>query len=494
MSSSCVDVEFSYPGAAGAGPPGITFAARPGQTTAIIGSTGAGKTTLMSLIPRLFDVTSGSVRVDGVDVRDLSPEVLWRRIGLVPQRPYLFTGTVASNLRYGDPDATDEQLWHALEIAQARDFVEAMPQGLETPIAQGGTNVSGGQRQRLSIARALVVKPEIYLFDDSFSALDLATDARLRAALRPLTRDATVVIVAQRVSTIIDADQIVVLEDGGIVGVGTHDELLESCPTYGRSSSPSSRRRRRHEHGEHHRGDRARGRRGGEPRRAGRPPVPPRRLPPGGARGHGPMAGMGMPAEKSMTFGPSARRLIGRLRPRAGARRRWCCCWPWSASSSPWSGPRSSAAPPTSSSPASSASSCPRAARRPRRSQGARASGNSNFADMLARMDVVPGRGIDFTALGQVLLAGPRALRRRVVLRLGRRATCSTTSCSARSSGCAPTSRTSSTGCRCRYFDQQPRGELLSRVTNDIDNISPEPAADAEPAAHLAADRDRRAC
>ena len=227
-----VDVGFAYPGAAGAVLSGVSLTAHPGQTTAIIGSTGAGKTTLMSLIPRLVDATSGSVRVDGIDVRDLAPEVLWRRIGLVPQKPYLFTGTVASNLRYGDPDATDEQLWEALEIAQARDFVEAMPQGLETPIAQGGTNVSGGQRQRLCIARALVVKPEIYLFDDSFSALDLATDARLRAALRPHTRDATVVIIAQRVSTILDADQIVVLEGGTIAGVGTHEELLDTCPTY----------------------------------------------------------------------------------------------------------------------------------------------------------------------------------------------------------------------------------------------------------------------
>jgi ATP-binding cassette, subfamily B, multidrug efflux pump len=227
-----VDVGFAYPGAAGAVLSGISLAAHPGQTTAIIGSTGAGKTTLMSLIPRLVDATSGSVRVDGMDVRNLAPEVLWRRIGLVPQKPYLFTGTVASNLRYGDPDATDEQLWEALEVAQARDFVEAMPQGLETPIAQGGSNVSGGQRQRLCIARALVVRPEIYLFDDSFSALDLATDARLRAALRPRTRDATVVIVAQRVSTIIDADQIVVLEGGTIAGVGTHEELLDTCPTY----------------------------------------------------------------------------------------------------------------------------------------------------------------------------------------------------------------------------------------------------------------------
>src|SRR3954454_10719622 len=227
-----VDVGFAYPGAAGAVLSGISLAAHPGQTTAVIGSTGAGKTTLMSLIPRLVDATSGSVRVDGMDVRNLAPEVLWRRIGLVPQKPYLFTGTVASNLRYGDPDATDEQLWEALEVAQARDFVEAMPQGLETPIAQGGSNVSGGQRQRLCIARALVVRPEIYLFDDSFSALDLATDARLRAALRPHTRDATVVIVAQRVSTIIDADQIVVLEGGTIAGVGTHEELLDTCPTY----------------------------------------------------------------------------------------------------------------------------------------------------------------------------------------------------------------------------------------------------------------------
>jgi ATP-binding cassette subfamily B protein len=227
-----VDVGFAYPGAADAVLSGVSLTAHPGQTTAVIGSTGAGKTTLMSLIPRLVDATTGSVLVDGIDVRDLAPEVLWRRIGLVPQKPYLFTGTVASNLRYGDPDATDEQLWEALEVAQARDFVEAMPQGLETPIAQGGTNVSGGQRQRLCIARALVVKPEIYLFDDSFSALDLATDARLRAALRPHTRDATVVIIAQRVSTIIDADQIVVLEGGTIAGVGTHEELLDTCPTY----------------------------------------------------------------------------------------------------------------------------------------------------------------------------------------------------------------------------------------------------------------------
>ncbi|MGK5672771.1 ABC transporter ATP-binding protein [Micromonospora sp. URMC 106] len=225
-------VRFQYPGAAAPVLRDVSFRVTPGTTTAVIGSTGSGKTTLLSLVPRLVDATAGAVLVDGVDVRDLAPDELWRRIGLVPQRPYLFTGTVASNLRYGNPDATDAELWEALEIAQARDFVEAMPDQLASPIAQGGTNVSGGQRQRLAIARALVRRPEIYLFDDSFSALDLGTDARLRAALRPVTDDAAVVIVAQRVSTIVGADQIIVLEDGGVVGMGRHDELLETCPTY----------------------------------------------------------------------------------------------------------------------------------------------------------------------------------------------------------------------------------------------------------------------
>jgi ATP-binding cassette subfamily B protein len=226
------DVEFRYPGAAAPVLQNISFRARAGQTTAVIGSTGAGKTTLISLVPRLFDATSGDVLIDGVGVRDLDPEMLWNRIGLVPQKPYLFTGTVASNLRYGNPQATDAELWQALEVAQAADFVRAMPRALEAPIAQGGTNVSGGQRQRLAIARALVRQPEIYLFDDSFSALDLATDARLRAALRPHTAQATVVIVSQRVSTVSDADQIVVLDDGAIVGLGSHEELLRKCPTY----------------------------------------------------------------------------------------------------------------------------------------------------------------------------------------------------------------------------------------------------------------------
>jgi ATP-binding cassette subfamily B protein len=226
------DVGFHYPGAAAPVLSNISFTSLAGKTTAIIGSTGAGKTTLINLVPRLFDVTSGSVLVDGVDVRQLDPDVLLNRIGLVPQKPYLFSGTVASNLRYGKPDATDDELWEALEVAQATDFVRAMPGGLGARIAQGGSNVSGGQRQRLAIARALVKRPEIYLFDDSFSALDLRTDAQLRAALVPHTRESTVVVVAQRVSTIANADQILVLEDGLAVGLGTHEELLETCPTY----------------------------------------------------------------------------------------------------------------------------------------------------------------------------------------------------------------------------------------------------------------------
>jgi ATP-binding cassette subfamily B protein len=225
-------VVYAYPGAEEPVLSDVCFSARPGQTVAVIGSTGAGKSTLVNLVPRLFDVTCGTLAVGGVDVRRLEPELLWSKLGLVPQKAYLFSGTVRSNLLHGKPDATDEELWDALRISQADDFVRAMPEGLDAPIAQGGTNVSGGQRQRLAIARAVVRRPQIYLFDDSFSALDLATDARLRAALRPVTRDATVLIVAQRVSTIRDADLILVLEDGVVVGRGRHHDLLETCETY----------------------------------------------------------------------------------------------------------------------------------------------------------------------------------------------------------------------------------------------------------------------
>jgi len=227
-----LDVGFAYPGAEQPVLRNVSFIARHGETTAIIGSTGSGKTTLVNLLPRLFDATSGSVLVDGVNVRDLNPDLLWGNIGLVPQKPYLFSGTVRSNLLYGKPDATEDELWQALTIAQAQGFVAEMDGGLDAPIAQGGTNVSGGQRQRLAIARALVKRPELYIFDDSFSALDLATDARLRLALKQSTGGATMVIVAQRVSSIVDADQILVLEDGRIVGRGTHVELLETNITY----------------------------------------------------------------------------------------------------------------------------------------------------------------------------------------------------------------------------------------------------------------------
>ena len=226
------DVTFTYPGAADPVLANVSFTLTPGRTTAIIGSTGSGKSTLVNLIPRLYDVSSGEVLVDGVDVRHLDPDALWSRIGLVPQKPYLFSGTVASNLLYGRPDATPEQMWEALRIAQAADFVEKLDGGLAAHIAQGGTNVSGGQRQRLSIARALVKEPAVYVFDDSFSALDVATDARLRAALTPATADRATLIVAQRVATIRGADEILVLEHGRIVGRGTHDELLASNATY----------------------------------------------------------------------------------------------------------------------------------------------------------------------------------------------------------------------------------------------------------------------
>jgi ATP-binding cassette subfamily B protein len=226
------DVTFGYPGGEKPVIHGLSFELRPGATTAIIGGTGSGKTTLLNLIPRFFDVTEGAVRVNDVDVRQQPLETLWSSIGLVPQQAYLFRGTIADNLRFGKDDATEDELWHALEVAQARDFVVALPEKLEAPVDQGGTNLSGGQRQRLAIARALVRRPPLYLFDDCFSALDAGTDARLRSALKPEARNAAVVIVAQRVSTILAADQIIVLDAGRIVGVGTHQELLSSTMAY----------------------------------------------------------------------------------------------------------------------------------------------------------------------------------------------------------------------------------------------------------------------
>lgn len=223
---------FRYPGAEEWVLRDVELFAGPGETTAVIGSTGSGKTTLLGLAARLIDPVEGEVLVDGVDIRRIDPALLARTVGLVPQKPYLFSGTVASNLRYGNPEASDEELWHALEVAQAKEFVERLEGGLEAPVSQGGTNVSGGQRQRLAIARTLVQRPEIYLFDDSFSALDYATDAALRAALRAETAEAGVVIVAQRVSTIRDADRIVVLDEGRVVAVGRHHDLMERDETY----------------------------------------------------------------------------------------------------------------------------------------------------------------------------------------------------------------------------------------------------------------------
>jgi ATP-binding cassette subfamily B protein len=226
------DLDFRYPGAEESVLHGVTFRALPGEITAFVGSTGSGKSTLINLIPRLYDASEGAVLVDGVDVREQSREALWGRIALVPQKAFLFSGTIASNLRYGDQDASDEDLWHALTVAQGRDFVAAMPDGLESAITQGGTNVSGGQRQRLAIARALVRRADIVVFDDSFSALDVATDARLRAALVDELREATVLIVAQRVATIMRADRIVVLDGGRVVGIGSHRDLLETNEVY----------------------------------------------------------------------------------------------------------------------------------------------------------------------------------------------------------------------------------------------------------------------
>ncbi len=440
------NVGFTYSGAASPVLCNVTFTARPGTTTAIIGSTGAGKTTLLNLIPRLFDATEGSVLVDGVDVREYDAETLWSKIGLVPQKAYLFTGTVASNLRYGKPDATEEEMWEALEIAQAADFVRAMPEGLESPIAQGGTNVSGGQRQRLAIARALIRRPDLYLFDDSFSALDVATDARLRRALAPVTANATVVIVAQRVFTITDADQIVVLEDGEIVGLGTHDELARvlpdlrrdrRVPAQGRSRMSSAPRKMQ------------------ETERIQAPQRGPH--------------GMGMVGQKSMDFGPSAKRLMRRLRPELP--KVIAIIFAAIASVSLSSiGPRILGRATDIIFAGAIGKSLPAGMTKAQAIAAAQSSGQGRVADLLSGIDLVPGQGIDFSALRTVLLivlalyVGSALLGflqgyllndvvQHTVLRM-------------RAEVEDKLNRVP-----LRYFDGQPRGELLSRVTNDMDNV-----------------------
>ena len=444
-------VQFTYPGADEPVLRDLSFTARPGETTAIIGSTGAGKTTMVNLVPRLFDVTAGEVRVDGVDVRRLEPELLWSRIGLVPQRAFLFSGTVRSNLAYGKSDATEDEMWRALEIAQGRDFVEAMPEGLDAPITQGGTNVSGGQRQRLAIARALIRQPQIYLFDDSFSALDLATDARLRAALRPVTTASTVVIVAQRVSTIIDADQILVLEDGEVVGRGTARRAARDV-----RDLP---------------GDRPVPADGGggmsTPRTGAMKET--ERVVAGPGPGRGPFGG-GMVGQKSMEFGPSARRLVRRMGPDRYAAIAVVLLALVGVGLSVV-GPKILGHATDLIFSGLFGRRLPEGTSKADAVDGLRARGDDQLADLLSGMDVVPGRGVDFTAVGHVLMLVLAVyLAASVLMWL---------------QGFILNGVVQNTVRRMRndveekinrlplsYFDRQPRGELLSRVTNDIDNVS----------------------
>ena len=451
-------MEFRYPGAAEPVLQGISFTLSPGETTAIVGSTGSGKTTLASLIPRLFDVTSGSVLVDGTDVRELARDDLWSLIGLVPQKSFLFTGTVATNLRFGRPDATDEELWQALEVAQAADFVRELADGLDAPIDQGGANVSGGQRQRLAIARALVRRPSVYLFDDSFSALDFATDARLRAALGRQTADATVLIVAQRVSTIMHADRIVVLDGGRLVGRRASHRAHGDLRDLPRDRAVADLRG----------GGRMSTTRTGPP--AGHGGMGGPGAPRGGPGGGGPMAGLMVVPEKSKDFGGTVRRLGRRLRPErialvgvlgmAVVSVALAVIGPWllgNATTLIFSGVVGKQ--------------LPAGVTQDQAEAALRASGNTTQADLISGMTVVPGQGVDFSALGQLLLitvavyvlssaflwgqgyvmAGVTqrtvyVLRQDVERKLGR--------------------------LPLRYFDTHPRGDLLSRVTNDIDNIS----------------------
>ena len=455
----------------------VSLRAEPGTTTAMVGSTGSGKTTLLSLVPRLFDATAGTVLVDGVDVTTIEPETLYGRIGLVPQRAYLFTGTIATNLRYGKPDATDEELWDALRTAQAEDFVAALAEGLHAPVAQGGTNFSGGQRQRLAIARAVVRRPEIYLFDDAFSALDLATDARLRAALRPITRD---------------CDR----HRRGAAGV--HDRRrgpdrgargrrrgrardarrarAHAARRTPRSWSPSCPRRWRHE------------------RRTDEPPPPPanpHRPPPG----RGPAPGRCRPACR-----PRSRWTSGRPHAAAGPAGARSGCWSSSSSLlavagvafARASGRRSSATRRTIIFEGVIGKQLPAGITQQQAIDAARARGDDGFANLLSGMTVVPGQGVDFTQLAHVLLVvlvlyvvsavctfGQARLLAGVVARTVLRLRADVEDKLHR----LPLS----------YFDTRPRGELLSRVTNDIDNVQQTMQQTHEPAAQLAADAGRRA-
>ncbi len=378
-------VDYAYPGADDPVLHDVSFSARPGQTIAVIGSTGSGKSTMVNLVPRLFDATAGEVRIGGVDVRRLDPDLLWGSIGLVPQRAFLFSGTIRSNLQHGSPDATEDDMWEALEIAQARDFVATLAEGLDAPVSQGGTNFSGGQRQRLAIARALIRKPGIYLFDDSFSALDLSTDARLRAALRPVTRESTVVIVAQRVSTIRDADLILVLEDGVVVGRGTHEELLADSPTYQEivesQLSAEEARRMTHHCPELKKTE---------------------RIQAGPGPGRGPFGG-GMVGQKAMTFGPSAKRLIRRMAPEKVKAVAVISLAVVSVALTAF-GPKILGHATDLIFAGFAGEGFPDGLTKQQAVDAVRANGDGKKADMLASMDFVPGRGVDFSAVANVLL------------------------------------------------------------------------------------------
>ncbi|ABY22109.1 multidrug resistance ABC transporter ATP-binding and permease protein [Renibacterium salmoninarum ATCC 33209] len=469
------NVSFSYPGAEAPVLKDISFTASPGQTVAIIGATGVGKTTLLSLLPRLYNVASGEVLLDGVPVTELSRKAITSRVSMVPQKPYLVSGTIESNLRFGKPNADDAELWDALTVAQGADFVREKSKGLESRVAQGGTNVSGGQRQRLCIARTLVAEPKVYLFDDSFSALDVATDARLRKAPKEKTADATVIIVAQRVTTITEADQILVLDDGAIVDRGTHDELLASSETYqeivasydqrgGCSMSEQPKDKRK---------SRRRGKEVEAPQASAETAVleddddfVEEEYKPTEADGD--MFG-GAPAKKAKAFWPSAKRLVGLLR------HEWLALVAIFAAVAisvvlTVIGPKILGKAMDVIFNGVIGTGLPANPTKEQVIAGARAQGNNNFADMLATSEVVPGHGIDFNALSYLILVVLSIyfiasvfnwfqgyLLNRIVMKAIRKL---------RSDVEAKLNRLP-----LNYFDTGQRGDVLSRVTNDVDNV-----------------------